>query len=57
MAFGDGDFVEGKYTTEEERRELVNNCTNACNYQYLELEPDAIPQVIIMANYLLLTAD
>lgn len=46
MAFGDGDLVEGKgYTTEEERQLLVSNCTDACNYEYLELKPDGIPQV------------
>ena len=45
MAFGDGDYVEGKYSSEEERLELVNNCTDACNYEYMELKPEDIPLV------------
>ena len=44
-AFESGEYIDDKFETEEERLELLRNCTqNLCDFQYKEAQVEDIPQ-------------
>lgn len=51
LAFGDGEFVDGLYINEEERMELIRNCSKyKCLFTYNETYPSEIPGKIVMIH-------